>query len=517
MINYILQVLLFQTVFLAVYDLVLKKETFFQWNRAYLIITSVLAYIIPLIRFTGASESIPQEYRIMLPEVMLSPETFIEKQVESSATIFSGMQWIFIIGVTIASLMFVYKLFQIFKLIHQNSKEKNKDYHLVLLSNQHTAFSFFHYIFLGKTTHQKEEIIQHELIHVKQKHSIDLLFFELQKILLWFNPYSYLYQNRIAEIHEFIADAKTVNKKEKSTFYNSLLAETFHVDKLAFVNAFNKQSIIKKRIIMFSRKKSKEILKFKYVLMIPVLMGMLLYTSCENTEPDRALSKVNEKRFIKFITEGYTKNDGSPVEKRVVQTEIEGYFDLYNGLNPGGKEISISDLTDEEKAEYLKSILMHKDKSAKNLKIIEFENGNRMIQQIIDFRERDKYKNSKDYSNADVVPFAHIDQVPIFPGCEDVKDQKACMVKKITEFVNSNFDTSLSKNLGLEPGKKRIYVQFKVDKDGEIVDVKARGPHTDLKEEAIRVVNSLPAMQAGEENGKKVGVKYTLPITLVVD
>ena len=82
MINYILQVLLFQTVFLAVYDLVLKKETFFQWNRAYLIITSVLAYVVPLIRFTGAAENIPQEYRIMLPEVMLSPETFIEKQME---------------------------------------------------------------------------------------------------------------------------------------------------------------------------------------------------------------------------------------------------------------------------------------------------------------------------------------------------------------------------------------------------------------------------------------------------
>ena len=79
MINYIVQVLLFQTVFIAVYDLVLKKETFFQWNRAYLIITSVLAYVIPFIRFTGVSENIPQEYRIMLPVVILSPETFIEK------------------------------------------------------------------------------------------------------------------------------------------------------------------------------------------------------------------------------------------------------------------------------------------------------------------------------------------------------------------------------------------------------------------------------------------------------
>ena len=513
MINYIIQVLLFQTVFLAVYDLVLKKETFFQWNRAYLIITSVLAYIIPLIRFTGASENIPPEYRIMLPEVMLSPETFIEKQVESSATLFNGMQWVFIIGAAIASIIFVTKLFQIFKLIRQNSKEKNKDYHLVLLPTRHTAFSFFHYIFLGKTAHQKEEIIKHELIHVKQKHSIDLLFFELQKVLLWFNPYSYLYQNRIAEIHEFIADAKTVHKKEKSTFYQSLLAETFHVDKLAFVNAYNKQSLIKKRIIMFSKSKSKEFFKFKYLLLIPVLMGMLLYTSCENTEPDKALSKVNEKRLVKFVI-----GDGIKTERKVLDTQKEGYLDVYwLGAKPtSGKEISLKDLTDAEKEEFEGNSMFNSDKEFKEFKFYEFDDGTRAVQEIIDWKSMKKSWKNKDYSNADEVPFAAVDQVPIYPGCEDAEDQKACMVEKITKHVATNFDISLSKNLGLESGKKRVYVQFKIDKTGKVVDVKARGPHTDLEEEAVRVVSSLPAMIPGEQNGKKVGVKYTLPISLIV-
>ncbi len=508
MINYIVQVLLFQTVFLAIYDLVLKKETFFQWNRAYLIVTSVLAYMIPLIKFTGVSENIPQEYRIMLPEVMLSPETFIEKQVESSASLFSGMQWVFIIGIVIASIIFAYKLFQIFKLIYQNSKEKNRDYQLVLLPNQHTAFSFFHYIFLGNKVQQKEAIIKHELVHVKQKHSIDLLFFEAQKILLWFNPYSYLYQNRIAEIHEFIADAKTVHKKEKNTFYHSLLAETFHVDKLTFVNAYNKQSIIKKRIIMFSRKKSKEIFKFKYLLLIPVLMGMLLYTSCESTETDSVISKVNQKRFTKTIMSGYTTKAGKVVPDNVRQGKREGYFDMYFDKIPEGKLISYEVLSSEEKEEIHKFSEVFVD-----YKIYEYDNGNRGVYlNITNFIE----EKNKDNSNADVIPFAQIDQVPIFPGCENAKDQKACMVEKITKHVNSNFNTSLSKNLGLEPGKKRVYVQFKVDKTGNIVDVKARGPHADLEEEAMRVVNGLPQMKPGEQNGKKVGVKYTLPITLVV-
>ncbi len=520
MINYIIQVLLFQTVFLAVYDLVLKKETFFQWNRAYLIITSVLAYVIPLIKFTGVTESIPSEYRIMLPEVMLSPETYIETQVENATVLFDGMQWVFIIGVLIASIIFVTKLYQIFNLIRQNSKEKNKDYNLVHLPTQHTSFSFFHYIFLGKTTHKKEEIIEHELIHVKQKHSIDLLFFELQKIVLWFNPYSYIYQNRIAEIHEFIADAKTVNKKEKSTFYNSLLAETFRVDKMAFVNSYNKQSIIKKRIIMFSKEKSKEFLKFKYVLLIPVLMSMLFYTSCENTEAEKEVLKSNEKRLVKSVMGGYTKKDGTVVPRKVVQGSKEGYLDLYIfGAKSDGKEISYEELTIEEKKEFD----MYNEKMKEiwdgyaTYKFYEKENGNRLFQEIIDTENYIKSMRSKDYSNAGVVPFSAIDRAPVFPGCEDAEDQKACLIQKISEHVSTNFDIKIGKDLGLDKGTKRVYVQFKIDKTGKIVDLIARGPHENLEEEATRVMRLLPQMFPGEENGRKVGVKYTLPITFVVD
>jgi len=520
MINYIVQVLLFQTVFLAVYDLILKKETFFQWNRVYLIITSILAYVIPLIRFTDASSNIPQEYRIMLPEVMLSPETFIETQVENATVLFDGMQWVFIIGMLIAGILFTYKLVHIFRLISQNRKEKNKDYSLVLLANDHTAFSFFKYIFLGNTTVQKEEIIKHELIHVKQKHSIDLLFFELQKILLWFNPYSYLYQKRIAEIHEFIADLKTVNKKEKSTFYNSLLAETFRVDKMAFVNSFNKQSIIKKRIIMFSKSKSKEILKFKYLLLIPVLLGMLVYTSCENSEAEKGIAKINEKRLMKSVMGGYTKKDGTVVPEKVVQSNKEGYLDLFIfGAKPEGREISYEELTIQEKQEFD----MYKEKMKEiwggyaTYKFYEKENGERAFQEIIDNENYIKSMRSTDYSNADVVPISAIDQVPVFPGCEDAKDQKACLVQKISDHVSANFDVSVSKELDLEPGKKKVYVQFKIDKTGTVVDIKARGPHEELEKEAQRVVSGLPQMQPGEENGRKVGVKYTLPITFVVN
>jgi protein TonB len=118
----------------------------------------------------------------------------------------------------------------------------------------------------------------------------------------------------------------------------------------------------------------------------------------------------------------------------------------------------------------------------------------------------------------DDVPFAIIENVPVYPGCKGTNDQKKkCMVAKITKLVNKKYNTGLAGDLGLSPGRKRVYVQFKIDKTGKVVDVRARGPHKRLEKEAIRVVNMIPKMQPGKQRGRPVGVKYTLPITLVVE
>ncbi len=113
------------------------------------------------------------------------------------------------------------------------------------------------------------------------------------------------------------------------------------------------------------------------------------------------------------------------------------------------------------------------------------------------------------------VPFALIQQVPIFPGCENAKDQKACMNEKINKFVNKKFDTGLGNELGLS-GRNRVSVQFKIDKNGDITNVMARGPHPRLEQEAIRVIKALPKMIPGEQRGQKVGVLYGLPINFVI-
>jgi hypothetical protein len=86
---------------------------------------------------------------------------------------------------------------------------------------------------------------------------------------------------------------------------------------------------------------------------------------------------------------------------------------------------------------------------------------------------------------------------------------------EISQFVNGNFNTDLASGLGLK-GTNRVYVQFKIDKTGKIVDVRARAPHPILQAEGERIINKLPTMKPGEQGGEKVGVIYSLPITFMV-
>lgn len=110
-----------------------------------------------------------------------------------------------------------------------------------------------------------------------------------------------------------------------------------------------------------------------------------------------------------------------------------------------------------------------------------------------------------------------LEQAPIFPGCENLSKEasKECFKKQISRFVNKKFDTDLASELGLN-GKQRIFVQFVIDKKGNVVDIKARAPHKRLEKEASQIIEKLPKMKPGMQRTKAVPVKYTLPIMFEV-
>lgn len=116
------------------------------------------------------------------------------------------------------------------------------------------------------------------------------------------------------------------------------------------------------------------------------------------------------------------------------------------------------------------------------------------------------------------VPFVFIEKVPIYPGCEKEKTNDArrkCMSKKIEKLVKKKFNTDIAIDNGLS-GRQKIYVEFKIDKTGNVIDIKTRAPHPQLEKEAQRVINKIPTMQPGYQRDKPVNVVYNIPIVFDV-
>jgi len=132
--------------------------------------------------------------------------------------------------------------------------------------------------------------------------------------------------------------------------------------------------------------------------------------------------------------------------------------------------------------------------------------------------EIDAIKEVKKNVEVETVPFILIEDVPIFPGCENLSnniERKDCMSEKITKFINKEFNSGLGNQLGLT-GINRITVMFKIDTNGDIVDIQTRAPHPKLEQEALRVIQALPKMRPGMQRGTPVNVQYSLPIVFKV-
>lgn len=124
----------------------------------------------------------------------------------------------------------------------------------------------------------------------------------------------------------------------------------------------------------------------------------------------------------------------------------------------------------------------------------------------------------KEEEEIEDIPFMVVEQTPIFPGCERFRnkdEQKKCMSEKIDALVRREFNTHISEEMGLT-GMNRIYVVFRINEKGDVVDIRSRGPNKRLEEEAARVVRLLPKMIPGRQRDKPVSVQYSLPIMFEV-
>ncbi len=490
MVRYIMEVIAFQSVFLGAYLLFLRRETFFQYNRAYLLITAALAFLLPFLEFDLFRTHIQLPTAVQqLPTVFIgSPNTVAIAEVSRGFPPVFYMLFIYGTGVMFGLWKFAGK----YAAMQRFFRFKRKgDGNIINIPNSDDAFTFLNTVFLGENidTETRRHILAHELVHANQKHGLDLFFFELLRVVFWFNPMIYAYQKTIAELHEFIADAKAIAATETKSYYNGLLNMAFGTQQVSFINTFFNHSLIKKRIVML-HKHSKKTAKWKYLLLLPLLMGILIY---KGYSADNATSN-DEPIYLKK----------EPTKKGQVQNQ-QATIDTKGSLTNDERKKSVEfTLSGYKKAKFSSINLDEKLVGAPNLHSV--DKGIEII-----------YKDSTEQET--VVPYAVVEEIPIYPGCEKLTDREAkkgCMSQHVTEFVNKNFNTNIGKKLGLK-GMQRMYVQFKIDKNGDAQFMEARAPKPELEAEAERVIKLLPHMKPGKQRGKAVGVLYALPIVFQVN
>ena len=274
---YSLQIIVLQLVFLLIFEIFFKKETFFKANRFYLLGSILLSLVIPLIKIP-VKENIQKQTFFQLKEIVVSNTSFIENKSDLTNT-FSWISVLYGIGLVIFTTLFLIKIFKIFQVKRKSVVENIENVKVHRIENSNQAFSFFSYIFIGSDNANIQTILKHETFHKKQLHSLDLVFLEIMKIIFWFNPLVYFYQKRIVEIHEFEADSTSVSEN-KSSYYETLICQIFEVNSISLTNNFYNQSLIKKRLVMLQKSKSKKAGMMKYLVVIPITaLSLMLFST----------------------------------------------------------------------------------------------------------------------------------------------------------------------------------------------------------------------------------------------
>jgi beta-lactamase regulating signal transducer with metallopeptidase domain len=306
-------------VFYLMYVLFLRKETFFTSNRWYLLLGLISSFALPLITFTKTVwvESKPFVFREMtnFEPVIIDNVTKIEETFNWNA--------LFIAFYLIITLVVLFKIgFEVisfYKSIENQQSIKEKHFTLIHSSNTNNPFSFFGYIVVNQQHFSEEElnhILIHESIHVKQKHSFDVLLSRIMCALLWINPVVWLYRKAIIQNLEFIADHETfLTINNKHAYQKTLLKVVTNNKQLTITNQFF-QSLIKKRIVMLNTNPSHKKNSWKYAVVLPVLVAFTLLFQIEIVAQEK--QNTTEK-----VTYSVSSNYSSILTKNTSDQEIK--------------------------------------------------------------------------------------------------------------------------------------------------------------------------------------------------
>nr|WP_315151749.1 M56 family metallopeptidase [uncultured Flavobacterium sp.] len=544
MIDFLIKSSISLLVLLLFYHLVLEKEKMHQFNRFYLLSSIVFSFIIPFITIEvidQSADALVQTNTVMTGEATMAimPET-----VNYTAIII----WSIYSLVTLLLLFrFMRNILKIKSKIKSNTIIHYKNAKLVLLEEKTLPHTFWNSIFINETDYRNRkieaELYTHELIHVTQKHTLDVLFIEILKTLFWFNPIFIFYKKAIQLNHEFLADEKVVSTHDDVPLYQNLLLSKANEYQTFYLTSNLNYSVTKKRLIMMTKTVSKTKITLYKIALMPLFSGLIFFMCVESV--------------AQVKTENPIKDVNQPVETKAINIQNNEIHSLAHVSDkptfPGGIEkfyqfVGTNFKTPSEpnlKGKIYITFIIEKDGSLSDFKILRdigYGTGDEAVRvlklspkwipgkidgnpvkvmyslpitiQSADLKNAAQEKSitppkniaqsvetkTKEVQDNKILGFSDVSEKPTFPGG----------IKKFYQFVGTNFKTPSEPNL-----KGKVYITFIIEKDGSLSDFKIlRDIGHGTGDEAIRVMKLCPKWIPGKIDGNPVKVMYSLPITI---
>jgi TonB family protein len=559
--HYLLQVNIYLVLFYAFYKLLLDKETYFIMNRFYLLTSGVLSLTIPFIKPEWFSKQpVTQHLKTSVNQLQM-----MITQVNNSADEAASFNW----GQLAGGLYIFGMLFFLFRFIFQLAAVKK----MIQERPVGAAFSFFRKKVIDQALPGLETIHQHEEIHSRQLHTLDVLFFELIAILVWCNPIVYLYKKSVKAIHEYLADEEAARfEGDKESYALLLLSKAFGIEQNILTNSFYNQSLIKKRIIMLHKERSKKTAVLKYGMVLPLFAITLLFSSAtirsneelksvaekiiapviEIPAPPAEVIHIKEKRAALLLPENWKAfykylsaavNYPRAAHEKQLQGNTMVKFVVSSGEVNGISVVTPLGLGCD--AQVMKSILGYNGfnnvKDGKYCITVGFRLSdatstikNKMIVAPAGYNQLDElivtgYSSNK--ATTAVQDKAKALSEVVVAGYENNRSEQE---PKVFDFVSietppsfpggmNKFYEYLSKNVKYPKEAQnnniqgKVFLSFIVEQDGTIADVQVvrrLGGGTD--EEAVRLLQESPKWVPGILNGKTVRVKYNIPISFTL-
>ncbi len=537
LVDYWLKANLYLLLFYGCYALLLRRHTFLVLNRVYLMGSLVLALVLPLVHIPGLAFPWPWESdRPEYTAVSVDAITVVGTATETQAPLLPDWPvlavWVFALVAVGLLIRTVWRTYALLRLVRQWPAQTYADHTLVLPDNSQTpTFSFFRYLVLNPEDLYATAVRQHELVHIRQKHSVDVLLLEILQALCWPNPVLFGYRQAIRQVHEYLADRAVTAQTpaHRDAYARFLVNYAFHLpagtvmtdqpghDSLAHSFGPDRPDspTLKQRIQMLYQQHTRRRALWKYALVLPLATALLAMTNKPEIPvldsnvglalemPHEGSSASTDRQLLVHVTGVVRDQSGKPLPGANVvvrnghkgtSTDAEGRFSIDV---PGGTVLVASFVGFE--AQEMRVM-------EKEFVMMSFSLEPQTVTLSNSEAQMPKSTTEPTASRGGTKEvFMVVEQAPTYPGG----------MAKLFDFLSKNIRYPEEARQKKIQGK--VFVNFVVNTDGAIDQIRVlKGLGAGCDEEAIRVVARMPDWTPGRQNGKPVAVQYNLPITFTM-